>query len=76
MSSPARSTPQQIKRWLQLPARGKTETDVKLSALEYIERLENIVALYTERDGKVKNNGGCIDKTAAGSAACATDGHA
>lgn len=50
-----RYTPNQMKNWLRRPARGGEETQIKLRILEYIYDLENVVALYTERDGRIKN---------------------
>lgn len=48
------ATPAKIKNWLAAPGLNKRETERKIATLEYIRRLENIVAAYTKRDGKLE----------------------
>lgn len=49
-----RKTPAEIKGWLEKSCRSTTDMAFKRAALAYIKSLENIVACYTKRDGKLE----------------------
>lgn len=51
-------TPAQIKAWLQRPTRVSRDALYKSETLEYIKRLESVVAAYTLRDGKLEEKDG------------------
>ena len=55
-------TPAQIKEWLSQSGRPAKDNGIRRDALDYIRSLENIVAGYTARDGKLEesNGGGSI----------------